>query len=1652
MRQFVALLLLMSVCVGNTLCMKRDREDEKQHKKVKEPRSSKSTKENSNLERELFKAIAQKDHTLVHKLIKQGVNINTRGTYKTTPLIDAVKTGDSELVRLLLSVNAQVNAEDKHLATALMYAAYAGNNEIVRMLAEKSKPTESNSKRALILASACGHLEIVQSLIDHGVPLDATELGQFLGTFVSKEDGVKFKGNVCPLIIASYYGHRTLVEWFIKKDKFSINTKCYGRTPLTAAIEGGHRDIVLMLLKHGAKITVVKTEHPLIVAVQNNRYDCVKELFDQGHFTAQTIEYRTKDERTALMIAAQLGYDNIIEFLVEKYIMHAVKCEVYYQVLCGAVEGDQEALVHKYMPLLLALDVKERTRGISRETPLMRAAKMGKEKMVKLLLSLEASYWDCRSALSLAQDSGHKEVAALLEGAVKRNTERYQQLLNACSQGDVPLIKELYRKGEDISNEPEKNPLMLAAQGGHREAVSLLLEHSTYRIEDALLLAVEAGHTAVVKLLLAKGALNPEREYRTFFSNEKKVTPLMRAVEYGYTHIVEMLLSAGADIFAQDKEGHSALAWAKFKNNHSMVSMLEAEICYREELSKRFLLASSCGNVIQVKELLEQPIDTTVQDEEGRTALELAIVNNHKAVVELLIGSRMYSHVDKVLALQYAAKTNDSALIKFVADKLGERHILRVDLKALECAAMHGNENALSSLINMYLHDCYGPSKTKRLNVTIATLAGAARGNRSMLVKKTLGKLKNWPADGKRSLLTLAAANGSLDIVKLFIQKGCPINEHDEEGSNALIAAAQGGFIELMEFLLEQGIDNAHENKHGISALACAAGTGQKDAIQILLKRRVPITKMAFHQTIARNHEEIITLLLEASEDKHFALTTALFEAVMYGRTTLVGYLIKQIAHLNVRTENNKTLLMVAIECDHWDIVELLIASGVDLYACDAQGRSALQVAQEKGMEEAFERMCTHALQGKNEILQRLFKAVSENDKPLLEELLKSKAHVSMVDERGRTLLIVAAQMGNRDLVELLLRYRADVNACDKDQGTALTHAAALGHEEIVKLLMKEPLSHSQFANAMQKAAHNGHDTIVLLLLSESSSDRNEALTNALHAAALGGRNGLVSRLLDAGATINARSSLEQTPLMWAAWAGHKELVQTLLTAGADVTAQDTAKQDALEYAKKMERTDVVNLLQEALSDKETLQKNFMQACIRGDSSSVRTLVKQGVTINYQNQGRVTALMHAAHKGHADIVYYLLEQGAQVTLQDIYKRTALAYAVLKNHKEIAERLLQASTNEQEDLNESIKLATENSSYEMLLFLMEKSEDKTKAFSLALTGSSTKGRYEIVEKLLDAGGDILKEKLHAIASIALKEAAGNGHTNIIKLLLSRGALLRVPGQFHLPPALQLAAENGHLEAFTFLVGLHSNTLSLTELYKKIPSIMGNCIAKTYTTGPSAFFASLKKNYYDEILLLARLLNSAEIVAYLKDPTTVSNEYIRIYKEIGVYTRTQLSRQTLLMWACMFGHKEVVKNLLAAGLPATVINTRDIFGRTALMYALFYGHKDCALALLDYYAKEAELIQASYKEDNDARNKAFMTLGINLTDNKGETALFYAVLQGDLALVNKLLVMGARLSTDKRKVALALKIAAEHGWKELLIRLLFKCKNLPPLFNA
>ena len=155
-------------------------------------------------------------------------------------------------------------------------------------------------------------------------------------------------------------------------------------------------------------------------------------------------------------------------------------------------------------------------------TPLMWAAKYGREEVVKLLSQQKHIRLDKRetpygrTALSWAARRGHEGVVRLFLGPSFINPGSIGRML-----GIPQVMSALFRRKSVNPDEQDaggKTPLSWATENGHYGVVKLLLERkdvSPDRPDDGgrtpLSWAARSGHDGMVKLLLERGDVIPDR-------------------------------------------------------------------------------------------------------------------------------------------------------------------------------------------------------------------------------------------------------------------------------------------------------------------------------------------------------------------------------------------------------------------------------------------------------------------------------------------------------------------------------------------------------------------------------------------------------------------------------------------------------------------------------------------------------------------------------------------------------------------------------------------------------------------------------------------------------------------------------------------------------------------------------------------------------------------------------------------------------------------------------------------------------------------------------------------------------------------------------------------------------------------------------------
>jgi ankyrin repeat protein len=179
-----------------------------------------------------------------------------------------------------------------------------------------------------------------------------------------------------------------------------------------------------------------------------------------------------------------------------------------------------------------------------------------------------------------------------------------------------------------------------------------------------------------------------------------------------------------------------------------------------------------------------------------------------------------------------------------------------------------------------------------------------------------------------------------------------------------------------------------------------------------------------------------------------------------------------------------------------------------------------------------------------------LLLAAEVGDGETVQVLVAAGANVDKPDRNGSTPLMAAAESGFASAVALLIAANAQVDAVNRYSQTAVYLAVAKGHTAIVAALIAAGADVNKsgpFASALAIAALNGRADLVRLLI-DADARRDEALWGA----AVGGNVRVVTLLLSAGVSREALTAAVHRALPQC---DSSAAVALLIMAGADIDA-----------------------------------------------------------------------------------------------------------------------------------------------------------------------------------------------------------------------------------------------------------------------------------------------------------------------------------------------------------------------------------------------------------------------------------------------------------------------------------------------------------------
>ncbi|MEE9128683.1 MAG: ankyrin repeat domain-containing protein [Phycisphaerales bacterium] len=235
------------------------------------------------------------------------------------------------------------------------------------------------------------------------------------------------------------------------------------------------------------------------------------------------------------------------------------------------------------------------------------------------------------------------------------------------------------------------------------------------------------------------------------------------------------------------------------------------------------------------------------------------------------------------------------------------------------------------------LDDLQAQSRIRKIDFTIDH-------PQSNKVSMTLRRARPTPGDPSRiasrrsaatidSALATAARSGDVAAIGQAIKDGKSLELLDEEGATLLGIAARAKQAEVVRVLLEAGAKIEARDQKGRSPLMAAAQTRQSSADVV----RALIAKGADVNT----------------RDSMIGGTPLCWAAGPFGNPQIVTALLQASADVNAADNFGLTPLMWAVRFGGPSTVKALVDAGADTAATNKQGRSALDLARQRGERDA---------------------------------------------------------------------------------------------------------------------------------------------------------------------------------------------------------------------------------------------------------------------------------------------------------------------------------------------------------------------------------------------------------------------------------------------------------------------------------------------------------------------------------------------------------------------------------------------------------------------------------------------------------------------------------------------------------------------------
>ncbi|RKL24684.1 hypothetical protein BFJ68_g685 [Fusarium oxysporum] len=492
--------------------------------------------------------------------------------------------------------------------------------------------------------------------------------------------------------------------------------------------------------------------------------------------------------------------------------------------------------------------------------------------------------------------------------------------------------------------------------------------------------------------------------------------------------------------------------------------------------------------------------------------------------------------------------------------------------------------------------------------------------------------------------------------------------------------------------------------------------------------------------------------------------------AAVRGHCRSVRALLKAGAKVDAVDPWNQTALFTAVDVGAVDVVQTLLEFGADPNISSVNGHSPLALA------------------------------TGKNSSEMVEILLEFSADLDAPAFDGKPIPFLASWMGSTDALEILVQH-VDVDQVWRNE--RLIHMACFkGWKGVVdKLIEKhanlnDPPRDLPKASPVALAVESGHSDILRTLLAAGAAVECpvKGMSSPLHIAVAAQNLLGCELLLDAGCQVNAEDRDGSTALSIAADLNDLDIVECLVSHGADPSKPDyeTPLHIAVDWG-NLEMVEIILSSRFFIDTDAKGEKEYTAlgiAATTGRLDIVSMLLDHGADPNMRNgQRNSSAPLHiAANKGHRSIVIELLKRGADPYPETTKESSAFHAACIGGWLDVMETFLEVVDDVGELVNfewgwagTPLKAAASGGRLDAVKLLLSKGADPKNQLQSKINRGQTiihaaaeGGNTQVLETILEAVDDSSLEIRDRARRTPLWYACVEGHEDMVKYLLERGA--------------------------------------------------------------------------------------------------------------------------------------------------------------------------------------------------------------------------------------------------------------------------------------